>query len=124
MEATPVDIWLRRGARVGACFGYLAVAVLSLVPGEYRPHAPGSSDKLEHLSAYIVLGALTVIAVRPRLNAHLTTLAIIAYAGVLELGQLFIPGRVAALDDFVASAAGAIIGTSLTVLALRRSARI
>ena len=119
-----MDIWLKRGARIGACFGYFAVAVLSLVPGEYRPHVLGSSDKLEHLLAYIALGALTVVAVRHRLNAHLTTLAIIAYAGVFELGQLFIPGRIAALDDFVASAAGAIIGTSLTVLALRRSARI
>ncbi len=118
------DIWLKRGALIGACFGYFAVAVLSLVPGEYRPHLLGMSDKLEHALAYIALGTLTVIATRHRLNAYLISLGITAYAGMFELGQLFIPGRIASFDDFAASAAGAIIGTSLTVLALRRPARI
>jgi VanZ family protein len=43
---------------------------------------------------------------------------VVAYAGLLELGQSFVPGRHAALEDFYFSAAGAIVGI-LTCAALR-----
>jgi VanZ family protein len=117
-------MWLKYGALIGAWCGCLAVAILSLVPGEYRPHVPGLSHKIEHVLAYLVLGALTAVAARHRLNPYLLTLGLVAYAGVLELGQLFIPNRDASLEDFAASAAGAIIGISLTALALRLLARM
>ena len=69
--------------------------------------------------AYLLLGTLTVIAAQRNLNAHRLALAIVAYAGVLELGQLLIPNRVASVWDFLASATGAILGVSITALALR-----
>ena len=49
---------------------------------------------------------------------------LVAYAAVLELGQLFIPGRHAAFGDFMASSLGAITGVALTTFAMRRAARV
>ncbi len=113
------DMRLKRAALFGAGLGYLAVALLSWVPGDYRPHTVILSDKLEHALAYLLLGALTVIAAQPTRNAHRLALAIVAYAGALELGQLLIPNRVGSVWDFLASATGAILGVSITALALR-----
>jgi VanZ family protein len=107
----------------GAGLGYLAVALVSWLPAAYRPHIVVVSDKFEHALAYLLLGALTAIAARQTLNAYRLALAIVAYAGLLELGQLLIPSRVSSVEDFVASAAGAIMGVLITTLALRRLAR-
>lgn len=117
------DIRLKLAVLLGAGLGYVAVALLSWLPAAYRPHTVLVSDKLEHALAYLILGAVTAIAVRPTLNAQRLGLAIVAYAGILEFGQLLIPSRVASVADFVASAAGAIVGVSITALALRRLAR-
>ena len=107
----------------GAGLGYLAVALVSWLPAAYRPHIVVVSDKFEHALAYLLLGALTVIAAQPTLEAHRLALAIVTYADLLELGELFIPNRVVSVWDFVGSATGAILGVSITALALRRLAR-
>ena len=60
-----------------------------------------------------------MIAVRQTLNVSWLALAIVAYAGVLELSQLLIPSRVASVEDFAASAMGAIVAMPITALALR-----
>ncbi len=117
------DLRLKRAALFGASLGFLTVALLSLVPGDFRPHTGVLSGKLEHALAYLLLGALTAIAARQTQKVHRLALAIVAYAGVLELGQLLIPGRVASIEDFVASATGAILGVSITALAFRWLAR-
>jgi VanZ family protein len=105
-----------------AGLGYVAVALLSWMPAAYRPDIGGVSDKLEHALAYLLLGALSAIAMRQTVNAHRLALAIIAYAGVLELGQLLIPDRVASVADFLTSAGGAIVGVSIVALVVRRVA--
>ena len=109
----------RRAALFGAGLAYLSVALLSFLPTAYRPHLFGVSDKLEHAFAYLLLGALTAMAARRTLNARRLALAIVAYAGVLELGQLLIPSRVVSVEDFLASAVGAIVGVSITTLGVR-----
>jgi len=110
------DKRLKLAALSVAGLGYVAVALLSWLPAAYRPHIVVVSDKLEHALAYLLLGALTAIAARRTLNASWLALAIVAYAGVLELGQLLIPSRVASVGDFVASAAGAIVGVLIASL--------
>jgi VanZ family protein len=95
---------------------YVAIAVLSSVPGNLRPHVPGFSDKVEHLVAFLALGAVTAF-VAPRSVSWGRLLAVVVtYAAVLELGQAFIPGRVASLADFAASSAGALLGVTLALL--------
>ena len=103
-----------------AGLGFVALTLLSWwMPAAYRPDFGGMSDKLEHAFAYLLLGALTAIAARHALKAYWLALAIVAYAGILELGQLLIPGRVVSVADFLASAAGAIVGVSIVALAAR-----
>ena len=83
---------------------------------------PSVSDKLEHALAYLLLGAVSVLAMRQIISPHRLALALVAYAGVLEFGQLLIPSRVFSVEDFLASAAGAIVGVSIAALAVRRLA--
>ena len=57
----------------------------------------------EHFLAYLVAGA--IIAAAPRGSPPLGTgILLWLYAGVLELGQNFVPGRHPAIEDFAASA--------------------
>jgi VanZ family protein len=88
------------------------------VPGDLRPHAPGFSDKLEHLIAFFALGAITVFAVPRAWPGRWLAAAIVTYASALEAGQVFIPGREPSIADFAASVTGALLGLTLA-LALR-----
>jgi VanZ family protein len=94
----------------------MGIAVLSSVPGEVRPHLPGFSDKLEHVFAFVVLGTVTVLAA-PRSFSWQRFLALsVSFAAVLEVTQVFVPGREASFLDLSASLTGAILGVSLGLL--------
>lgn len=117
------DKRLKLAALSGAGLGYLAVASLSWLPAAYRPDSIVVSDKFVHMFAYMLLGALSVIATRQIVDTRGIALAVVAYAGLLEFGQLLIPSRAASAADFIASATGAIMGVWLTTLVLRWLAR-
>ena len=104
--------------------GYLALAVASLVPGQYRPSSVILPDTVEHALAYLLVGGLSVLATRITDVARAAWIAsaIAAYAGVLELCQALLPGRVASVEDFIASAIGGVIGISLATLSRRSTA--
>ena len=116
------DIKVKLIALIGTALGFLAVAFLSLAPAAYRLDIGGVSDKIEHALAYLVLGILTTLASRQKFKPHWIAFVIVAYAGLLELGQALIPSRVASFEDFVASAVGAIVGVSISALFMRRPA--
>jgi len=124
MRSSLSDTLSKYAARFVHGCGYLIVAALSLVPGEYRPHILGLSGKDEHAIAYFVLGVLTVIAARRTVNAYRLCVIIVAYAGILEFLQLFASDRHAGVGDFVASSLGGIMGITLATLAVSRLARI
>jgi VanZ family protein len=88
------------------------------VPGADRPHtdAPGG---LEHAAAYVVAGFLLSTVCYGRLSALRVVLMLAAYGALLELGQLWVPGRNGQLADIVADFAGASIG-ALVAMALAR----
>src|SRR5262245_23763885 len=79
-----------------------------------RPPTPSDvSDKTLHLSAYFVLGVLTVRAVLGGLPARLTRrgaalalLIAIGYGVFDEVHQAFVPGRTADVFDLIADSAG------------------
>lgn len=114
---------MKLAARLGVGLLAVAVALLSLLPRDYRLHTGVLSGKLEHALAYLLLGAVMTIAARRRHKPHRVALALVAYAGVLELGQLIISSREATIGGFVASAGGAILGVSITTVAFSRFAR-
>jgi VanZ family protein len=92
------------------CVGALAVA--SWTPGQEMVRT-GFNTRLEHLVAYLITG-IAVISAYPRSRTWTIAAILCAYAGVLELGQLFIPGRHAALFDWLASSSG-VLCACLTV---------
>ena len=76
------------------------------------------NDKLEHLTAYAVLGLVGGLAF-PTRRSRLWLLALLPLlAMALELGQAFAPGRSAEIVDAVASGAGAWLSL-LPLLAMR-----
>jgi VanZ family protein len=91
---------------------YATVAVLSLVPEMYRPHVPGVSDTLEHIVAYALLAFLTATLLGSSVALPVIFGVIVAYAGLLEVGQTLVPCRSASLKDFAASGIGALIGVT------------
>jgi VanZ family protein len=107
---------------LGACvMAIFTIAILALVPGDLRPHTvtlvprdmrphTGMSQQIEHLTAY--LSAALLIGLRLRNWRQLVQMALLlfGFAGILEIAQLWIPGRDAQFIDFVASAIGAVIG--------------
>jgi len=102
-----IHSWRQAVLRSGACVALVGVAVLSLVPGEMRPHTPASGN-MDHLAAYLVCGALVGLGIR-RLNGWRMPLFLSALAACFEVAQLLIPGRNPGLDNWAASTAGAVI---------------
>lgn len=101
-----VLVWIPRLARIAAWLGVIAIIVLSLVPGEWRP-STGMGKPLEHAVAYALAAASLTIANR---SGWRQVMFLVVLAGVLEIGQIWVPGRDAKPTDFLASAAGAVFG--------------
>ncbi len=102
-------------ARTSAWLAVLIIVVLSVLPGNMRPHILGN-DRAEHFAAYFIAGGLLTIGyLRPKqllLSGTLLTLC----AGSLEFVQLWIPGRLASVGDFAAGTLGVWIGLLIIVV--------
>jgi VanZ family protein len=84
-----------------------AVTFATLGPARLRPHSHLGQDG-EHGLAFVLVGlAFGLAYTRNRLRTAVITVILI---GVLELLQLFVPGRHARLEDFVVDALAACIG--------------
>lgn len=91
------------------------LGVLSLLPGEdmVRTGAPG---ELEHFLAYAATGGIAMGAYGPSQGALRIIGGLWIYAGLLEYLQHFSPGRYPAIEDFAASACGALSGVVAVAL--------
>ena len=102
-------------------FGWLAViaiGVLSLAPGDLRPHT-GAPGPLEHVAAYCGTAGLLTFGYRKCCHPLVIVLCLSIYSAALEIAQIQIPGRHAAFFDFAASTTGAVIGSALVWVVLR-----
>src|SRR5258705_3756732 len=88
-----------------------AVTFATLGPPRFRPHADLGQDG-EHALAFILIG-LAFGAAYPR-HRLLATVMAVAGIGLLEILQLWAPGRHARLEDFVVDAVAAGVGLALT----------
>ncbi len=95
--------------------GLIVIGILSAVPGELRPHVL-VVPQLEHFVAYFAAGLLLALGFWNPRSVLLLCLAVPLYAAVLEIAQLFIPGRSSEFIDFFASSAGAWPGIVLAWL--------
>jgi VanZ family protein len=95
--------------------GVAAIGILSWTPGDYMIRT-GIGSHTEHVTAYFLASATATLGYGRRKDPALISALYCAYAGLLEVGQLWVPGRHAGFDDFSASAIGVLLGASLVVL--------
>jgi VanZ family protein len=84
-----------------------AVAFATLGPARLRPHSDLSQDG-EHALAFILIGLAFGVAYTQ--NRLLTSTIAVVMIGILEILQLWAPGRHARFEDFVVDALTACIG--------------
>jgi VanZ family protein len=94
-----------------------AIAVLSVLPGEDRPHVLESSQ-MEHLEAYCATAAALAVGyaqVRARIAIGV---GLSLLAGSFEILQLWIPGRDPKFSDWIVSSIGAWAGLAFVATML------
>ncbi|MEH2628172.1 VanZ family protein [Bradyrhizobium sp. AZCC 1719] len=90
-----------------------AIAFATLGPAEQRPHS-NLGQNGEHALAFVLLGlAFGLAHTRNRLH---TAAFVIAYTGLVEILQLWAPGRHARLEDFVVDALAASVGLAASMV--------
>src|SRR5450759_1049041 len=101
-----------------AAWGAVAtIAVLSLVPGDLRPHTevPGY---LEHVAAYFITAILLSLGYL-RWSPIVIIAPLSIYAASLEIAQIYIPGRNSSVWDWFAGSSGALMGVVVATFVLR-----
>ena len=114
MRASLVDTPLR--VLTWCCV--VLLAVLSLLPAQQMVRT-GLPGRLEHFVAYAGSAAIAIGYGASRRGVQ-TIGGFWVYAGILEYLQHFSPGRYPAIEDFAASALGALCGGLAITLLWRR----
>ncbi len=99
--------------RLAAWLLAAAVTFATLGPPRYRPHSDLSQGG-EHALAFVLIGLAFGLAY-PRTRLLVATISILMI-GVLEILQLWVPGRHARLEDFVVDALAACVGFAVVAL--------
>ncbi len=106
-------------ARTAAWSLVAIITVLSVVPPLLRP-VTGTSQYWEHLAVFALTGLTFGLGYRGK--PIYTTSGLVAFAAVVEIIQLWVPGRHARMSDFVIDALSASIGVLVGRLVLLRKA--
>ena len=107
---------LQRICQIAALLLFVANTIFSLVPPSSRPLTT-LPHSFEHFVAFFFLGLALGLGYANRYLFNL--LLLMAYASIIELAQIFVPGRHARVSDFLTDAIAATFGVSLP-LVLRR----
>ena len=105
------SVGLRGLLKAVAWLCIITLAALSWTPKANMVRT-GYSGWLEHAVAYAGTAVLFRIAYQSLPGKHLAA-ALAVYAGILEIGQIWIPGRGASVFDWVAGAAGGLVASLL-----------
>jgi VanZ family protein len=95
-----------KAGRISAWLLAAAIVVLSLVPPDLRP-VTNAPHALEHFVIFAATGLAFGIGYGPR---YPIAIALVIFAGAIEVAQLFVSGRHARLSDFIVDAFAACIG--------------
>jgi VanZ family protein len=109
--------FFRAIARTAGFFGVLAIIVLSLAPGTYRPHT-GMPGEAEHFIAYYSTAFALALGFQSKASRVVIALGLTLWAGSMEVLQLWVPGRHSAIIDAVISSLGGLLGIALGELLL------
>jgi len=107
MSLKLISTCLRTLKAVGwLCLGLLVW--LSWIPADLQIRT-GIAGQIEHAIAYCGAGAILAFAYQEPRRWQISA-ALVMLAGVLEIGQLWVPGRHSQPIDFAASSIGAVAG--------------
>ena len=112
--ASYVTTNIERLSRAVALVGVVAIIGLSVTPGTLRPQT-GVSGYVEHLSAYILLGLVLALGWALQLRRIMAVLFTFALGSVIEVLQLWIPGRTGDAVSAIVSGTGGLIGVLIIV---------
>jgi VanZ family protein len=106
------------GARAVAWLLLVAVLVVNLVPPDLRPTS-SAPHNVEHFVVFLLMGAAFGYGYRD----HQWSLGClgVAYTAIIEILQLFVPGRHARVSDFVVDALAFCIGIAVAALLSARA---
>src|SRR3954453_23156088 len=105
--------------RVAAGSVAIVIAVASLSP-QSPVIETGFGDKLDHLTAYLVLSLLVTLGWSGRVAPGVIVGAAVGFGGLLELLQTFSPGRQSDWADFAVNSLGALSGLAVAILVRSR----
>ena len=108
-----------RSIRLLTWFCVVLLAVLSLLPAQEMVRT-GFPGRVEHVVAYAGSAAIAMAGYGARRGVAQIVAGFWVYAGILEYLQHFSPGRHPAIEDFMASAVGALCGGLVIALIRRR----
>jgi len=89
----------------------LAVILVSVVPGELRPHT-GSGGGTEHFAAYLFVAFALGVPCKSYRAMYFTALFLTLQAGALEITQFYVPGREPGWAELVTGSLGALLGAA------------
>jgi VanZ family protein len=95
--------------RAAGWLAVIVIIVLSVVPGQNRPHHEPRGE-FDHLVVYLVASVVLGIGYSDRKTQTKLVLFLVLLSGLLEVFQLWIPGRHSELAGFLASSSGAALG--------------
>src|SRR5882757_9796162 len=107
---------MRRLSQTLAWLLVAIIVVLSVLPPLYRP-VTDVGHNAEHVLIFLATGIAFGFGMPNR--AWSVAIGLIAFAGLIELAQLFVPGRHARLADFAFDAAAAFVGLILSLSTMR-----
>lgn len=126
-EAPPPETPSLWTYRAPAVVWALLLFALSSIPNLPSPfHVFSFDDKIEHVGAYAILGALAVRAVAMRRHVPnwpdvgLAFIMCTMYGMLDEFHQFFVPGRSVDYLDFAADTVGSILGAVVYLAMCRR----
>jgi VanZ family protein len=97
----------RKLSRVAAWAAAAAIVVLTVVPPSLRPTTDAPHD-VEHAVAFLILGILFGLAYTGR--ERVLSAGLVVFSAMIEILQLYVPGRHARWIDFVVDAIAAVVG--------------
>ena len=104
---------------VGAWSVLLAIVVLTVVPPNLRP-TTDAPHNVEHAAAFVIVGILFGLGYAGRA----WILWAVAFCGIIEFMQLYVPGRHARWIDFAVDVVAAVVGILVGAFANRALKRL
>jgi VanZ family protein len=94
-------------ARIIAWSLAIAIVILSLVPHTLRP-GTSAPHNLEHFVIFAATGFTFGLGYKRRHD--LVAICLVVFSGLIEMAQLFVPGRHARLSDLIINAVAVCVG--------------